>query len=123
MKYFYLKLDNEKVFKLLVLFIFLLISTNSVFGQAQTTVVDNLTVIELNNNNNNNNKESATTVTTSNSMNFVLWFMGTKQGVNGSTMKENTNTKIQAITSGSAPNRLLIKAFLKKVIEADSMVS
>ena len=119
MKYFYLKLDNEKVFKLLVLFIFLLISTNSVFGQAQTTVVDNLTVIELNN----NNKESATTVTTSNSMNFVLWFMGTKQGVNGSTMKENTNTKIQAITSGSAPNRLLIKAFLKKVIEADSMVS
>ena len=120
MKYFYLKLDNEKVFKLLVLFIFLLISTNSVFGQAQTTVVDNLTEIELNNN---NNKESATTVTTSNSMNFVLWFMGTKQGVNGRTMKENTNTKIQAITSGSAPNRLLIKAFLKKVIEADSMVS
>ena len=118
MKYFYLKLDNEKVFKLLVLFIFLLISTNSVFGQAQTTVVDNLTEIELN-----NNKESATTVTTSNSMNFVLWFMGTKQGVNGSTMKENTNTKIQAITSGSAPNRLLIKAFLKKVIEADSKVS
>ena len=120
MKYFYLKLDNEKVFKLLVLFIFLLISTNSVFGQAQTTVVDNLTEIELNNN---NNKESATTVTTSNSMNFVLWFMGTKQGVNGRTMKENTNTKIQAIISGSAPNRLLIKAFLKKVIEADSMVS
>ena len=121
MKYFYLKLDNEKVFKILALFFFLLVSNNAVFGQAATTVVDNSTEIELTKNN--NNKENVVTVTTSKSMNFVLWFMGTKQGFNGSTAKENTNTKIQVITSGSAPNRLLIKAFLKKAVESDTMVS
>ena len=120
MKYFYLKLDNKKVFKLLALFIFLLVSNNSVFGQSATTVVDNSTEIELPNN---DKKENVAAVTTSNSMNFVLWFMGTKQGVNGSTAKENTNTKIQVITSGSAPNRILIKAFLKKAVDADSMLA
>jgi hypothetical protein len=51
--------------------------------------------------------------TQSNSMNFVLWFMGSKQDPNGTISKKKVQYKKQVITSGS-PNRLLIKAFLKK---------
>ena len=95
-------------------------SNVSVFGQSAQKLVDDST-IEVSSI---TKKENVSVVSSqSNSMNFVLWFMGTKQGVNGSTTIENTNTKIQAITSGSAPNRLLIKAFLKKAVDADSMVS
>jgi hypothetical protein len=40
----------------------------------------------------------------------VLWFMGSKQ-TNSTISTEGINTKKQIITSGMAPNRLLIKAF------------
>jgi hypothetical protein len=49
--------------------------------------------------------------TQSNSMNFVLWFMGTKQDPNGTIKK--VHAKIQVITSVCS-NRLLIKAFFKE---------
>ena len=57
---------------------------------------------------------TATTVTEANtSMNMVSWFMGTKQTTNENITKES-NSKKQMMTSGIAPNRLLIKTFLKK---------
>jgi hypothetical protein len=40
--------------------------------------------------------------------------MGSKQNPNSTISTEGINTKKQIITSGMAPNRLLIKAFLKK---------
>ena len=120
MKYFSIKMDNKKgISNLLILVVFILMSNVSVFGQSAQKLVDTNT-IEVSSN---TNKESVSAVSYSNSMNFVLWFMGTKQGVNGRMSKENTNTKIQVITSGSAPNRLLIKAFLKKAVDTDSMMS
>lgn len=121
MKYFYLKVDNKRIFKLLALFIFLVMSNVTVFGQSANNVVDNTITIE---GTSNDKKENVSAVSSqSNSMNFVLWFMGTKQDPNGTVSKDNSSKKIQAITSGSAPNRLLIKAFLKKAVEADNMVS
>lgn len=56
-------------------------------------------------------------------LNFVLWFMGTKQDPTKSSSTENMNTKKQIMTSGLAPNRLLIKAFLKKTINLESTVA
>ncbi len=121
MKYFYSKVDNKRIFKFLALFIFLVMSSINVFGQSANNVVDNTITIEVTTN---DKKENVSAVySQSNSMNLVLWFMGTKQNPNGTISKDNSNKKIQAITSGSAPNRLLIKAFLKRAVEADSMVS
>ena len=121
MKYFYSKMDNKRVLNLSLMFIFLLISNVSVFGQSIHAVADNTTTIEVTTN---DKKENVSAVSSqSNSMNFVLWFMGTKQDPNGTISKDNSNKKIQAITSGSAPNRLLIKAFLKRAVDADSMLS
>ncbi|HRN43786.1 MAG TPA: hypothetical protein PLH20_03160, partial [Flavobacterium sp.] len=67
--------------------------------------------------------ENVSISSSSNNMNFVLWFMGSKLDPNSTISSEGTNTKKQIITSGVAPNRLLIKAFLKKAVNLDSMLS
>lgn len=55
-------------------------------------------------------------------MEFALWFMGTKQDPN-STLSTEGSAKKLIITSGIAPNRLLIKAFLKKVVNYENSLS
>lgn len=120
MKYFTLKANTKGISNLLILFVFILMSNVSVFGQSAQKLADDST-IEVNSN---AKKENVSAVSTqSNSMNFVLWFMGTKQDPNSTISKESSSAKIQVITSGSAPNRLLIKAFLKKAVDTGSMVS
>ncbi len=59
----------------------------------------------------------------SSNINFVLWFMGSKQDPNRTISTESVNTKKQIMTSGMAPNRLLIKAFLKKAINLESTIA
>jgi hypothetical protein len=58
--------------------------------------------------------------TSNSNMNFVLWFMSSKQDPNAKIAPSGTNTKKQIMTSGAAPNRLLIKAFLKKAVNFES---
>ena len=120
MKYFSSKANSKGISNLLIMFVFIIMSNVSVFGQSIEKLVD-VSTIEVNSN---AKKENVSAVSSaSNSMNFVLWFMGTKQGPNGTISKESSSAKIQVITSGSAPNRLLIQAFLKKAVDTDSMVS
>jgi hypothetical protein len=59
----------------------------------------------------------------STNMEFVLWFMGSKQDPNTTISPEGINTKKQIMTSGIAPNRLLIKAFLKKAVNFESSLA
>lgn len=103
----------------LILFVFILISNTSVVAQTANTVAD-LNTVELTVS---TKKESVSAVSSSSSMNFVLWFMGSKQDPNSTISTEGINTKKQVITSGVAPNRLLIKAFLKKAVNLESMVA
>lgn len=56
-------------------------------------------------------------------MEFALWFMGTKQDPNTTFSTEGASAKKLIITSGMAPNRLLIKAFLKKVVNYENSLS
>lgn len=119
MKYFSLKANNKSIFNLLIMFVFILMSSIAVHGQSTQKLVEGNTVEVIGS----SKKENVSVTTSSNSMNFVLWFMGSKQDPNGIISKEGTNTKIQVITSGSAPNRTLIKAFLKKAVDSGSMIS
>ena len=51
----------------------------------------------------------------SESLNFMSWFMGTKQNIQpGSTQDLKGSSKKQLINSGITPNRLLLKTFMKK---------
>jgi len=65
---------------------------------------------------------ATTTVESNTSMNMVSWFMGTKQTTNENITKES-NSKKQMMTSGIAPNRLLIKTFLKKASQYASNIA
>ncbi len=98
-----------------ILLVILLLSNVSVFGQSSENVVANNVSVAK--------QDNVSTSTTSNNMNFVLWFMGSKQDPNNTISTEGINTKKQVITSGTAPNRLLIKAFLKKAVDLESMIA
>lgn len=109
-----------------MMFMCLLLSNVAVFGQ--TAVENNLvksTTIESNeivNNTTDSNSVQHEATSTASNMNFVLWFMGSKQSPNSTIVPAGTTAKKQFMTSGTAPNRLLIKAFLKKAVNFESAV-
>ncbi|MBC5836365.1 hypothetical protein [Flavobacterium muglaense] len=99
-------------------FMFALILVSSVsFGQSKevNNIVSSTTEVT-------NEVKQQNSRATSN-MEFVLWFMGSKQDPNSTISTEGVNTKKQIMTSGLAPNRLLIKAFLKKAVNFESAVA
>lgn len=107
--------------RLVVLFALLLLSNVKMFGQDTQTVVAAPVAFET---------VAATTVASAettaaaSTLNFVSWFMGTKQNVNANTSTEVIgSSKKQMINSGIAPSRLLIKAFLKKASNYASNVA
>ncbi|OAB25956.1 hypothetical protein SAMN05444395_10529 [Flavobacterium fryxellicola] len=119
MNYFPLRANKKTMVNGLILFAFILISNTNVVAQTVNNVAD-LNTIEVSVT---VKKESVSAGSSSSSMNFVLWFMGSKQDPNSAISTEGSNTKKQVITSGVAPNRLLIKAFLKKAVNLESMVA
>jgi len=94
-------------FKMMIVLVMMLVSS---VGFAQNTIEVPASVA------------TTTTVESNASMNMVSWFMGTKQTTNENITKENTSKK-QMMTSGIAPNRLLIKAFLKKASQYASNIA
>ncbi|HEY4617416.1 MAG TPA: hypothetical protein VIH09_04400 [Flavobacterium sp.] len=109
--------DNAlKNMTVLLMFVFIFLSNVSVFGQEtkKESVISNTKEIVS------DAKEESTS--TSN-MDFVLWFMGSKQDPNSTISTEGINTKKKIMTSGLAPNRLLIKAFLKKAVNFESSLA
>jgi hypothetical protein len=101
---------SQKTVTLFFMFMFLVFCNVSAFSQS----TDNTTAVsvladETSSEVKQDNKSTS-------NMEFVLWFMGSKQNPNSTISTEGINTKKQIMTSGIAPNRLLIKAFLKKAV-------
>jgi hypothetical protein len=122
------KRDGSKKFSIIVMMLVcVLLSNVSVFGQTtvESTTTQTATIQDdevVNTNVEMNTMKQEATSNTSN-MNFVLWFMGSKQSPNSNALPAGTTAKKQFMTSGSAPNRLLIRAFLKKAVNFEvSMV-
>lgn len=117
---------NKKNNILFMVFVLFLLSNSSVFAQATTENNSNqIASTEINDVKNSNieMKSMKTQETSADSnMNFILWFMGSKQSPNSSVLPIGTSSKKQFMTSGSEPNRLLIKAFLKKAVNFESSV-
>lgn len=110
-----------------MMFVCVLLSNVSVFGQtavennaAQTATIQENEVVNTTVEMSTMKQEATSTAT---NMNFVLWFMGSKQSPNANALPAGTSAKKQFMTSGSAPNRLLIRAFLKKAVNFESAVS
>jgi hypothetical protein len=125
MNHFSTQDDNKASRNLIMVIAFILLSIGTSFGQTapennlvQTNIVENNivnTTIEI-------NAAKQETTSANSNMNFVLWFMGSKQTPNATTLPIGTTAKRQFMTSGTAPNRLLIKAFLKKAINFECAV-
>lgn len=109
---------------LVVMFALLLLSSVQMFGQnvATSEVAIATSAITVAADDNTTATTVTATATESNAnMNMVSWFMGTKQ-----TPKANVDkgaSKKQMINSGVAPNRLLMKAFLKKASNYQSTIA
>ena len=99
---------TSNTIKMMIVLVMMLLSTA---GFAQNTIEVPATVAA-----------STTTVESNSSMNMVSWFMGTRQTTNENTIKES-NTRKQMMTNGIAPNRLLIKTFLKKASQYASNIA
>lgn len=117
---------NKFKTNIFMLLFFVCMSNVAVFGQTdlendnvQTMSTENNvtidTTVEIN-----TMKQEA--VPNASNMNFVLWFMGSKQSPNATMVPAGTTAKKQFMTSGTSPNRLLIKAFLKKAVNFESGV-
>lgn len=119
MKNFSKQDGNKTSSTLLMVLALILFSVGTAFGQS--TLENNTdvnTTIESNIAETNVIKQG--TDSNGSNMNFVLWFMGSKQDPNAKALPAGVNTKKQFMTSGMEPNRLLIKAFLKKAINFES---
>lgn len=119
--------ENKTSFNIFMLLVFVLFSNVVIFGQTavennnvQSTTIENSEIV--NNTIEINTMKQEATSNASN-MNFVLWFMGSKQSPNANNVPVGTSAKKQFMTSGTAPNRLLIKAFLKKAVNFESGVA
>jgi hypothetical protein len=113
MSYFSNKDNSVKSITVLFMFAFVVLYYVPVFGQKieNKIIISNTTEIASD-----AKEESAS----SSNMNFVLWFMGSKQDPNSTISTEGSNTKKKIMTTGLAPNRVLIKAFLKKAVNFES---
>ena len=126
MNYFSKRDGSKKISFIFMMFVCILLSNVSVFGQigeennnAQSTTIENAEIVNNTIEINTMKQEASSNAS---NMNFVLWFMGSKQSPNANTLPVGTTAKKQFMTSGTAPNRLLIKAFLKKAVNFERAV-
>jgi hypothetical protein len=109
---------------LVVLFVLVLLSSVGMVGQNVQPAASTVTFEVSFASTDETVASTQATTTTNTTMNFVSWFMGTKQTPStNSTTDFSTSTKKQMIQSGIAPNRLLIKTFLKKATNYNSTIA
>lgn len=121
------KQDDNKIKSAIIMVLFFVLMSNVVvFGQSsignsdvQTASIEDKEIV---NNNVEINAIKQEAASNASNMNFVLWFMGSKQSPNATIVPAGTTAKKQFMTSGTAPNRLLIKAFLKKAVNFENAV-
>lgn len=108
--------ENRK--GLVILFVLFLLSSVGMFGQTKTTTVVTPVVPVT---------SITTTVAFDSDIDFMNWFMGSKQT---QTIQEDSNAsstlaskKKQILSSGITPNKVLYRTFVKKVISQESAVA
>jgi|GEM_PF-761694 len=111
--------ENRK--SLVILFVLFLLSSVGMFGQNKAVVVAEPVAPVV--------VDTVTTAVAFDSdVDFVNWFMGSKQTQNVQETSTSTTTsfaskKKQIISSGIAPNKVLYRTFVKKVISQESAVA
>lgn len=113
--------STQKSLRLLVLFVLLVLSTTGAFAQTTNTTFGSITSTEVSVSN------EATIVITNEtavaaSMDFAIWFMGSKK-TSINTTSNGSFSKKQLINSGINTNSVLIRSFLKKMSTQENGVA
>jgi hypothetical protein len=110
--------------RLFVLFVLLVLSSVGVFGQnkaivlptttsIETLILADVTIVVTNDN-----------AVASTQSDFALWFMGSKQTTPFLDATTTSGTvKRQFVTSGISPNKVLIRTFLKRLVNKGSNIA
>lgn len=113
--------NNKNRSSLFIIVLLTFFSTTSVFGQKESLEVPNGEVLNIQNDIviESPAKESGSVITNSN-VNFILWFMGTKEDMGKTFSDDGMYSKKSFLTSGREPNHLLVKTLLKKALNIKS---
>jgi|GEM_PF-995156 len=117
-----LRTKSNKRIQFLISVLFVFFAGSSAFAQ-KADVESRLNDISINRNDNAVGTapvNASSSVKLNSSMNFILWFMGTKEDVNCTKSKDTFFTKKSILTSGREPNHLLLKTLLKKALNVES---
>ena len=114
--------ENKRV---LFFFILFLLSSIGMFGQNKSIVNENVTI--ENQSSFNEVVPSSSLVSIESQIDFVGWFMGSKQpqiqsGFESETSTSGTITKKQILSSGITPNKVLYRTLMKEVSSQDNSI-
>lgn len=111
--------NNNKSIFLVIVVLFAFFSSTAVFGQNERVEVLNE---EFTNHNNIviENPAKVSNSAVNSNVNFILWFMGTKEDMGKTFSNDDVYSKKSFLTSGREPNRLMVKTLLKKALNIKS---
>lgn len=118
---FKIERKNSRGMQFCICVMFVFLANASVLAQGSRFEISSNTISV----NPNGNAVDATPVKVSTStlnsnVNFILWFMGTKEDFNSTISTESYYSKKSILTSGREPNHLLMKTLLKKAMNIKS---
>ncbi|MCF6132278.1 hypothetical protein [Flavobacterium wongokense] len=113
--------STQTNFKVIVLFVLVMLFSNVTFAQSNTTAVASTTSTEVSVSN-----DATIVISTDNSvaasMDFAVWFMGSKKTSNN-TSNNGSFSKKQLINAGIKTNSVLVRSFLKKMSSQENGVA
>lgn len=119
-KIFNILQKNNNASFLFAIVLFAFFSSTAVFGQNESLEVSNEEVTSHSNIMIESPVKVSNSVMINPNVNFILWFMGTKEDIGKTFLNDDVYSKKSFLTSGREPNRLLVKTLLKKALNIKS---
>lgn len=119
-KIFGLNFKNNNCGFLFIVFLFSFFSTSAVFAQKDSLEVSAEEVSFSKKDIVIEDPMKVSNSAINSNVNFILWFMGTKEDMRKPFSDDNLYSKKSFLTSGRQPNHLLIKTLLKKALNNKS---
>jgi hypothetical protein len=113
------KINNIKILFFIVILVSIFSNTSAVAQNVSFSNSSEEIVINQNGNTADTAPVRVSTSVSNSNVNFILWFMGTKEDLNSNNSNESYSKK-SILTSGREPNHLLLKTLLKKAINIKS---
>lgn len=112
--------NNKNISSLFIIVLFTFFSTTAVFGQKESLEISNEKVLNIQNNIVIESPAKVFNSAVNSNVNFILWFMGTKEDIGKTYSNDDMYSKKSFLTSGREPNHLLVKTLLKKALNIKS---